>query len=46
MIRKKLKQMKEKDEEEKLLIDEHFCFDVYQSCYNNLIREERKNIEK
>ena len=38
--------MKEKKKEEKLFIDEHLCNNACQSCYDNLIREERKKIEK
>ena len=38
--------MKEKEEAEKLLIDEHSYFNVYHSCCDDLIREGRKNIDK
>ena len=43
---KKEKQMKEKEEQEKLFIDEHFCVNAWHSCYDNLIREEREKTEK
>ena len=38
--------MKEKDEEEKLCIDDHLCVNECHSCYNNLICEKKKKIEK
>ena len=38
--------MKEKEEEEKVLIDNYFCVNSHDICYNNLIREERKCIKK
>ena len=38
--------MKEKEEEETLLMENYLCIDAHQSCYNTLIREERNNLEK
>ena len=45
-MQKKERQMKEKEEQEKLFIDEHFCVNAWHSCYDNLIREEREKTEK
>ena len=45
-MRKKEKQMKEREEEEKNLIDKHLCLNAFISCHNNLIVEERENTEK
>ena len=38
--------MKEKVAEEKSCIENCLCANAYHSCYDNLIREERKNVEK
>ena len=38
--------MKEKEEEEKLLIEEHLCINACHTCYWNLISEESKTIQK
>ena len=39
-IRENKKHMKEKEEAEKLLINEWLCIDVHHSCHYNVIREE------